>query len=144
MRARPVPSGEFDAEADDFERLGFVGTVKAVHAGAVCSALRLGLVPVLTSLGESAHGQLLNINADVCARELSLALRMGPRKGGSLVDFYFLGGGSHTHQQNLPLSPRRSTFFFSWLSWWIRLRFPMEIVLNRPLAPRCTATTFAP
>ena len=75
VRARPVPSGVFDAEADDFERLGFVGTVKGVRDGAVRSALRRGLVPVLASLGESAHGQLLNINADVCARELSLALQ---------------------------------------------------------------------
>ena len=69
MRARPVPSGVFDAEADDFERLGFVGTVKAVRAGAVRSALRLGLVPVLTSLGESARkGSCSTSIRRTCAR----------------------------------------------------------------------------
>ena len=75
VRARPIPMGVFEAEADDVERLGLVGTVTHVREAPVRSALAAGCLPVLTSLGESAHGQILNINADVCARELSLALQ---------------------------------------------------------------------
>ncbi len=38
-------------------------------------AVRAGALPVLTFLGESASGQVLNINADIAARELVWAIR---------------------------------------------------------------------
>mmetsp|Transcript_11281 Transcript_11281/g.20852 ORF Transcript_11281/g.20852 Transcript_11281/m.20852 type:complete len:812 (+) Transcript_11281:163-2598(+) len=66
--------GVFDAEVAQPE-LGFVGQVTKVQDEAVRDSLRQGSIPVLTSLGTSAEGQALNINADVAARELVLSLK---------------------------------------------------------------------
>ncbi len=71
-RARPILSGVFEAEAIAPERLGLVGQVTRVHLAAVEAAIRAGQLPILASLGETAGGQILNINADVAARALAL------------------------------------------------------------------------
>lgn len=70
IRARGVQHGVFLCDYLDQENLGFVGHVKQVELNAVESAVRSGAVPVLTCLGESPSGQVLNINADIATREL--------------------------------------------------------------------------
>jgi len=57
------------------EKLGLVGEVEKVDLYAVESAVRGGAIPVLTCLGESSAGQVLNINADIATRELVWALK---------------------------------------------------------------------
>ena len=70
-RARPVTSGLFEATLVDPERLGLVGRVVKVHTEAVQASLRAGHLPILTCLGETAGGQIVNVNSDMAVRELS-------------------------------------------------------------------------
>ncbi len=74
-RARPLVSGVFEAELHDQARFGLVGKVTRVHAEPIEATIRANHLPILTCLGETADGQILNINADVAARELALSLR---------------------------------------------------------------------
>ncbi|RAL22887.1 acetylglutamate kinase [Lujinxingia litoralis] len=90
--ARPITSGVFEAELLDHDRLGLVGEVRGIHTEGIVSAIRSGCLPILSSLGETPTGQIVNINADVAAREL--ALRIQPFKivfltpTGGLLDQY--------------------------------------------------------
>jgi bifunctional N-acetylglutamate synthase/kinase len=72
-RARPVTAGVFEASLVDEARLGLVGQVSHVHLDAIASSIRAGHLPILACLGETPGGQIVNINADVAARELALA-----------------------------------------------------------------------
>ncbi|MBI2568763.1 MAG: acetylglutamate kinase [Candidatus Schekmanbacteria bacterium] len=74
-RARPIPSGVFEAELLEPEKFGLVGQVTQVHLEAIDSSIRSGHLPILASLGETRHGQIVNINADVAARELAVAIK---------------------------------------------------------------------
>ncbi len=74
-RARPILSGVFEAEPIDYEKLGLVGRVTKVHLEAIESSIRAGHLPILASLGETSGGQILNVNADVAARALTLAIQ---------------------------------------------------------------------
>lgn len=77
VRARMIPSGVFEAVPDDPERLGLVGRIVRVDLAPVRAALEAGYLPVLSPLGVTADGQLLNVNADTAARALAEALRPG-------------------------------------------------------------------
>jgi len=74
-RARPIVSGVFEAKRTNESSMGWVGIVSKVDLGLVSSAIDSGQIPVISSLGTSAEGQSLNINADVAARELALAVQ---------------------------------------------------------------------
>jgi len=74
-RARPLPSSVLEAEVMDGKRLGLVGDITGIQTEAIESSIRSGHLPILSCLGETAEGQILNVNADVVARELALALR---------------------------------------------------------------------
>jgi len=75
IRARGIQHGVFLCDFLDKENLGLVGEVKQVELDSIESAVRSGAVPVLTCLGESPSGQVLNINADIATRELVWKLR---------------------------------------------------------------------
>lgn len=77
VRARHIPAGVFEVEADDPKRLGLVGRVVRVDMGPVEEALSAGYLPVLSPLGMTRDGQVLNINADTAARALAEAIRPG-------------------------------------------------------------------
>jgi acetylglutamate kinase len=77
VRARMIPSGVFEAEPDDPERLGLVGKVSRVDLAPVKAALEAGYLPVLSPMGVTADGQLLNVNADTAARALAEAIKPG-------------------------------------------------------------------
>ena len=74
-RATPVVSGVFEARFVDRERLGLVGAVEAIHLQPVEASLNSGSIPVIASLGETAQGQILNINADYAVGELVHTLK---------------------------------------------------------------------
>ena len=68
LLARKQTSGE---EAPD---LGFVGEVVHVRADVLSALLDQGFVPVVASIAVDEHGQAYNVNADVVASELAVAL----------------------------------------------------------------------
>src|SRR5690606_14640089 len=74
-RATSITGGVFEADYLDRDTLGLVGQVRRVHLEPIEASLRAGSIPVLTSLGETPSGQILNVNADVSANELVRALR---------------------------------------------------------------------
>lgn len=69
--ARPIPAGVFEGELTSDKRLGYVGEVTDVDLEPIRSAIRVGDIPVLSSLAETVTGQLLNINADTATRHLA-------------------------------------------------------------------------
>lgn len=77
VRARMIPSGIFEAVPDDPDRLGLVGRIVRVDLAPVRAALEAGYLPVLSPMGVTADGQMLNVNADTAARALAEALRPG-------------------------------------------------------------------
>src|SRR5579884_403053 len=74
-RATSIVSGVFEADWLDRERYGLVGRVARVHLAPIEASLNAGAIPVLASLGETADGQILNVNADFAANELVQALQ---------------------------------------------------------------------
>ncbi len=78
VKARPIPSGVFEATLSDMPNVGLVGEVEAVHLESVQATSRSGYLPIISPLGETANGQILNINADVAVKELARTLQ--PRK----------------------------------------------------------------
>lgn len=73
-RARPIPIGTFGADYLDKEKYGLVGKINKVDKEPIESAIRAGCLPILTSLAVTNDGQILNVNADVAASELSKTL----------------------------------------------------------------------
>ncbi len=55
--------------------LGFVGEVEKIDPTHINSLIKLGCIPVITPIGVDAEGRSLNINADMVAAELSMALK---------------------------------------------------------------------
>lgn len=75
VRATSVTSGVFEADLLDATKYGLVGRVFRVHTAAIDAAVRVRSIPVIASLGETAGGQILNINADWAANELVKTLQ---------------------------------------------------------------------
>lgn len=71
VRARPITSGVLRAEFLDKEKYQFVGKITHVDKAPIESAIHSGSLPILTSLAETAEGQILNVNADVAAGEVA-------------------------------------------------------------------------
>jgi acetylglutamate kinase len=74
-RATSIVSGVFEAEYLDRDTYGLVGEVKRVDLASIEAALKAGSIPVIASLGETAGGQILNVNADFAANELVQVLQ---------------------------------------------------------------------
>ncbi|MFC6841661.1 acetylglutamate kinase [Xanthomonas theicola] len=69
-RATSITGGVFEAAYLDRDTYGLVGEVKAVNLAPIEASLQAGSIPVITSLGETPSGQILNVNADFAANEL--------------------------------------------------------------------------
>jgi len=69
-RATSITGGVFEADYLDQTIYGLVGEVKRVNLAPIEVSLNAGSIPVITSLGETHSGQILNINADFAANEL--------------------------------------------------------------------------
>jgi len=70
VRARGIQHGVFVCDYLDRDAYGLVGDVRRVDIEAVREAVHRGVLPVVACLGESTTGQVMNINADIAAREL--------------------------------------------------------------------------
>ena len=74
-RATSIVSGVFEADYLDQHVYGLVGEVTQVDLAPIQASLQAGSIPVIASLGETAGGQILNINADFAASELVQVLQ---------------------------------------------------------------------
>ena len=74
-RATSIISGVFEADYLDRDTYGLVGEVKKVNLAPIEASLQAGSIPVIASLGETAGGQILNVNADFAANELVQVLQ---------------------------------------------------------------------
>ena len=70
VRAQGIQHGVFVCDYLDREDFGLVGDIRKVDLEAVRDVVHRGILPVVACLGESATGQVMNINADIAAREL--------------------------------------------------------------------------
>jgi acetylglutamate kinase len=70
VRAQGIQHGVFVCDYLDREELGLVGDIRRVDLEAIRDAAHRGILPVVACLGESLTGQVMNINADIAAREL--------------------------------------------------------------------------
>jgi acetylglutamate kinase len=75
IRTRALQHGIFECEYEHEKQLGLVGRVIKVHLESIRSAVQSGSLPIVTCLGESSSGQMMNINADVAAANLVLAIK---------------------------------------------------------------------
>ncbi len=75
IRTRSLQHGVFDCDYQDEKQLGLVGRVQQVHAEPILAAIEAGALPIVTCLGETAGGQMMNINADTAAAHLVLEIR---------------------------------------------------------------------
>ncbi len=87
-------SGIFECELEN-ENLGLVGTIKSVHDHDLIESVRNGAIPVVSPLGETEQGQIVNINADTAT--LALAKTIEPYK----VVFLTSTGGILDANENL-------------------------------------------
>lgn len=70
IRATSITEGVFEANLMNRENLGLVGEVRGINLDSVRAALKVHSIPVLTCLGVTEEGQIVNINADMAANEL--------------------------------------------------------------------------
>ena len=70
VRATSIQAGVFTADFVNRRKYGLVGRVVSVATAGIEGAIRVGSIPVIASLGETAGGQILNLNADWAANEL--------------------------------------------------------------------------
>jgi acetylglutamate kinase len=75
VHATSITSGVFDAQFLDREKYGLVGKVVHVDTHGIDAAVNIGAIPVIASLGVTAGGQYLNVNADWAANELVKTLQ---------------------------------------------------------------------
>jgi acetylglutamate kinase len=75
VRATSIQSGVFEAEYLDQATYGLVGKVARVDTDGIQAAIKVGSIPVIASIGETADGQIVNINADWAANELIKTLQ---------------------------------------------------------------------
>ncbi|WP_210610950.1 acetylglutamate kinase [Priestia flexa] len=63
-----------EAEAIDFEKLGYVGEVVSVNENLLKQLIEKSYIPVISSIGVNSQGEMFNINADVAAGSIAKAL----------------------------------------------------------------------
>lgn len=75
VRARMIQHGVFECDYLDQSRYGLVGEVTDVHVQSIEAAIQAGALPIVGCFGESAGGQVLNVNADWAANALIKAIK---------------------------------------------------------------------
>lgn len=75
VRATSIQSGVFEADFLDRDVYGLVGKVVRVDTDGIQAAIKVGSIPVIASLAETAEGQIVNVNADFAANELVQVLQ---------------------------------------------------------------------
>jgi len=141
VRATSVVGGVFESGYLDHERLGLVGEVQGVNLAPIEASLNAGSIPVIASLGETAGGQILNINADFAANELVQVLQ--PYKiifltgTGGLLD----GEGKVIDSINLS-TEYEHLMAQPWINGGMRLKIEQirDLLENLPLASSVSIT----
>jgi acetylglutamate synthase len=77
VRATSIPTGVFEADYLSRES-GLLGKVVTVHTGSIDAAIAVRSIPVIASLGETAGGQILGLDANDAAD--ALVTRLEPYK----------------------------------------------------------------
>ncbi len=140
-RATSVVSGVFNASYLDREQCGLVGTVDSVELGPINTSLRLSSIPVIASLGETADGQILNINADYAAQALVRALE--PYKIVFLTGTGGLLDGEGQVIDSINLSTEYAYFMSQpWVNGGMRLKLKQiaELLDDLPLSSSVSIT----
>ncbi|WP_196138356.1 acetylglutamate kinase [Aliikangiella sp. G2MR2-5] len=75
VRASSITSGVFIASPSKDKKMGLVGEIVDIDLSPIKTAIENGSIPILSSLGETLDGQLLNINADMATNQLAIALK---------------------------------------------------------------------
>ena len=57
------------------KEVGYVGDLQGIDISPITSSIKAKCLPVLMPLAEDSSGQILNINADVAAREVAIAMK---------------------------------------------------------------------
>ena len=70
FRADKVTASTPEGEVD----LGLVGEVRTVNPRSVLQAIDAGKIPVISTVAPTVYGELLNVNADLAASSLAVAL----------------------------------------------------------------------
>jgi len=78
IKTRAFHHGIFECSYLDQEKYGFVGKPTTLNTENVIRAAKAGSVPIITPLGETEGGQMMNINADTATQ--ILARNIQPRK----------------------------------------------------------------
>ncbi len=74
VRAQGIQHGVFECDYLNKKELGLVGQIQRVDLEAVRDVAQRGILPVVACLGENPTGQVMNLNADIAARELIWAV----------------------------------------------------------------------
>lgn len=75
VMAQGIQHGVFQCDFMDESRYGLVGEINHVDLEAIRDVVNSGAMPVVACLGENATGQVMNINADIAAREVVWRVR---------------------------------------------------------------------
>lgn len=129
VRARPITSGVFGADFLDKEKYNLVGKITSVNKTPVEAAIEAGCLPILTSMAETADGQVLNVNADVAAGELARSLQ--PLK----IVYLSEKGGLFNGDTNEKISAINLDEEYDQLmsQWWCRFGLRLKIKQSKEL-----------
>jgi len=140
-RATSVVSGVFAADWLDRENCGLVGKVRRIELAPIEASLRMGLIPIIASLGETDEGQILNVNADFAANELVRVLQ--PYKIVFLTGTGGLLDGSGRVIDSINLSTEYAKLMAQpWVSGGMRLKLEQiaDLLQDLPLASSVSIT----
>ncbi|MCP2669425.1 acetylglutamate kinase [Maricaulaceae bacterium EIL42A08] len=140
-RAASIPSGVFEAELVDEAGLGRVGEPTGVRLDLVAAAAQAGQAPILTCLGDTSDGRLVNINADSAVR--ALVGRLQPYK---IV--FLTGTGALLDEAGAPISTVNLATDFDelmgkdWVDGGMRLKLQeiKRLLDNLPLSSSVSIT----
>ncbi len=134
VRATGVVHGVFECDYLDQDKYGLVGQVEKIHLSPIRQALQMGAIPVLSCLGETDSGQVVNINADVATREL--VWQINPHK----IIFVTPTGGILNEHHEIISAIHLNTCYESmmqadWLHSGMKLKLQQIKAMLEPMGP---------
>lgn len=75
VRSQMIQHGVFECDYLDQTRYGLVGDITHVDVRSIQNAIEAGALPIVSCFGETAGGQVLNVNADHAATALIKAIQ---------------------------------------------------------------------
>ena len=116
----------------DRDELGLVGEIRKVDLEAIRDVVQRGILPVVACLGESPTGQVMNINADIAARELIWEVK--PHK-----IIFITGTGGLLDENGRIISAISLRTDFEWLIEQDWVHSGMQLKLEQMVSKRTTA-----